>query len=227
VLRVDGKNLREHSIMNCCGVIITTNHKNNGIFLTADDRRHYVAWSELTTAAFGQDYGREYFTKLYKWFERDGVAHVAAYLNELDLSDFDAKAPPEKTPAFWAIVDTGGAWEDGKFADAIDAMERPDALTLREIAREAEVELRDWVNDSRNFRIIPHRLEAAGYINVRNNDAKDGCWVVGGKRQKIYARKELTEAQRQEAARKKLTPKEGSNVLRPNFRRSRPFSPRD
>ena len=27
VLRVDEKNLREHSVLNCCGVIITTNHK--------------------------------------------------------------------------------------------------------------------------------------------------------------------------------------------------------
>ena len=28
VLRVDEKNLREHSVLNCCGVIITTNHKS-------------------------------------------------------------------------------------------------------------------------------------------------------------------------------------------------------
>ena len=45
VLRVDEKNLREYSILNCCGVVITTNHKQDGIFLPADDRRHYVAWS--------------------------------------------------------------------------------------------------------------------------------------------------------------------------------------
>ena len=39
VLRVDEKNLREYSIPNCCGVIITTNHKTDGIYLPADDRR--------------------------------------------------------------------------------------------------------------------------------------------------------------------------------------------
>ena len=33
---------------NVCGVIITTNHKTDGIYLPADDRRHYVAWSDLT-----------------------------------------------------------------------------------------------------------------------------------------------------------------------------------
>ena len=48
VLRVDEKNLREYAILNVCGVIITTNHKTDGIYLPADDRRHYVAWSDLT-----------------------------------------------------------------------------------------------------------------------------------------------------------------------------------
>jgi hypothetical protein len=43
VLRVDEKFLREHYVLNCCGVIITTNHKADGIYLPADDRRHYVA----------------------------------------------------------------------------------------------------------------------------------------------------------------------------------------
>ena len=33
VLRVDEKNLREYSIFNCSGVILTTNHKTDGIYL--------------------------------------------------------------------------------------------------------------------------------------------------------------------------------------------------
>ena len=40
VLRCDEKHLREHYVFNCCGVVITTNHKAGGIFLPADDRRH-------------------------------------------------------------------------------------------------------------------------------------------------------------------------------------------
>jgi len=47
VLRCDEKNLREHNIPNVCGVIITTNHKADGIYLPEDDRRHYVAWSDI------------------------------------------------------------------------------------------------------------------------------------------------------------------------------------
>jgi hypothetical protein len=35
VLRIDEKHLRAYSIVNCCGVIVTTNHKTDGIFLPA------------------------------------------------------------------------------------------------------------------------------------------------------------------------------------------------
>ncbi len=48
VLRVDEKHLREYSVPNVCGVIITSNHKSDGIYLPADDRRHFVAWSPLS-----------------------------------------------------------------------------------------------------------------------------------------------------------------------------------
>ena len=88
VLRVDEKNLREHSILNCCGVIITTNHKTDGIYLPADDRRHFVAWSELTK----DDFVADYWNGLWDWYARGGYQHVAAYLAELDISSFDAKA---------------------------------------------------------------------------------------------------------------------------------------
>jgi Family of unknown function (DUF5906) len=57
VLRVNEKNLREHYVPNIAGVIITTNHKTDGIFLPADDRRHFVAWSDLTRDDFDADTG--------------------------------------------------------------------------------------------------------------------------------------------------------------------------
>ena len=76
VLRVDEKNLREHAILNCCGVIITTNHKSDGIYLPADDRRHFVAWSDLTKESFPP----EYWNNLWRWLSTGGNGHVAAYL---------------------------------------------------------------------------------------------------------------------------------------------------
>jgi hypothetical protein len=48
-----------------------------------------------------------------------------------------------------------------------------------------------WLTDRSSRRVIPYRLEKVGYEPVRNPDAKDGLWVIAGKRQSIYARAEL------------------------------------
>ena len=52
VLRVDEKHLREYYVFNVLGLLITSNHKTDGIYLPADDRRHYVAWSIFTKEDF-------------------------------------------------------------------------------------------------------------------------------------------------------------------------------
>jgi hypothetical protein len=187
-MRVDEKNLREYTVPNCVGVIITTNHKTDGIFLPADDRRHFVAWSDLTK----KDFAQNYWTDLWAWYREGGDRHVAAYLANLDLSDFDAKAPPPKTQAFWEIVDASRAPEDAELADAIDALGAPSALTLAQIAGRTTGEFAEWLRDRKNARRIPHRLEACGYVAVRNDGAKDGHWKVNGKRQVIYAKAELS-----------------------------------
>jgi len=98
ILRVDEKHLRECALFNVCGVVITTNYKTNGIYLPAEDRRHYVAWSTVTKEAFTEGYWKQFWA----WYEADGFGHVAAYLRALDISDFNPKAAPPKTEAFWA-----------------------------------------------------------------------------------------------------------------------------
>jgi hypothetical protein len=198
VLRCDEKNLREHAVPNVTGVVITSNHKTDGIYIPADDRRHFVAWSERARADFEDDY----WTGLYGWFSSGGNQHVAAYLAEHDLSSFDAKAPPPKTPAFWDIVDANRAPEDAELADALDKLGSPDATTLTEIADRSDGGFAEWIRDRRNSRQIPHRMEAAGYAPVRNDSQTDGRWKVGGKNQVIYARTELTVRDRIAAARR-------------------------
>jgi hypothetical protein len=96
VVRVDEKNLREHPVFNVVGVIITTNHKSDGIYLPADDRRHFVAWSEQMKDRFDP----AYWSAIWKWYDAGGYGHVGAFLRLLDLSTFDAKAPPPKTAAW-------------------------------------------------------------------------------------------------------------------------------
>jgi uncharacterized protein DUF5906 len=196
VLRVDEKNLREHAVFNVCGVIITTNHKTDGIFLPADDRRHFVAWSDRTK----NDFPEGYWSGLYGWYEREGNRHVAAYLTNLDLSGFDPKAPPPKTAAFWAIVDANRVSEDAELADLLDAMGNPNATTITRILGYAMGDIAEWLKDRKNRRVIPHRLEKCGYVPVRNDSAESGLWVINGKRQVIYARKDLSERDRHKTA---------------------------
>jgi hypothetical protein len=197
VLRCDEKNLREHAVMNVCGVILTTNYKGDGIYLPADDRRHYVAWSSLTKEEFADDYWRD----IYGWYEAGGIANVAAYLATLDLTGFDPKAPPPKTAAFWDTVDANRSPEDAELADVLDGINNPPALTLSWLVQYADETFREWLLERRNRRQVPHRLETAGYVPVRNDaDTHDGQWKVAGKRQTIYARKELCQRDRIAAA---------------------------
>jgi hypothetical protein len=198
VLRVDEKHLREHSVLNVCGVIITSNHKTDGIYLPADDRRHFVAWSDLVK----EDFTPAYWNKLWGWYADGGNRHVTAYLAGLDISAFDPKAPPPKTAAFWDIVDANQAPEDAELAEVLDKMGNPDATTLIQIAAEALGELETWIKERKNRRAIPHWLEKCGYVPVRNDAAKDGLWKINGKRQAVYAKSSLSIRDRLKAASK-------------------------
>lgn len=197
VLRCDEKNIREYYIPNVCGLVITTNYKSNGIYLPSDDRRHYVAWSDCKR----DDFPENYWKSLYDWFDHGGNSHVAAYLHSKDISSFDPKSPPPKTDAFWAIVDANQAPEDAELSDVLDKLGNPNAVTLETIAsNSSSSDFTDWLRDRRNRRQIPHRMESVGYIPVRNEMAKDHLWKLEGKRQVIYALKELSLRERIVAA---------------------------
>jgi len=190
VLRVDKKNTNEYAVPNVCGVVITTNHKTDGIYLPADDRRHYVAWSDRIAS----DAPADYWNRAYRWYADGGLADVAAYLATLDLSDFDPKAPPPKTAAFWEIVDAGRAPEDNELADALEGLNYPDATTLESIAAIAggtDPDFATWLRERKNRRQIPHRMETAGYVPVRNPDRSDGRWNFHGHKHVIYARRDI------------------------------------
>jgi hypothetical protein len=198
VLRVDEKHTREHAVLNVCGVIITTNNQDS-MHLPSDDRRHFVAWSPRKK----DDFPPDYWSGLYRWFANGGNEIVAHYLANLDLTDFNAKAPPPKTPSFWEIVDSSRAPEDAEMADALDGLGRPAAVTLEGIIGRTGSNapgFADWLRDRKNRRKIPHRFEECGYAPVRNPDASDGLWKIGGKRQAVYARRDLSTRDQIEAA---------------------------
>ena len=60
--------------------------------------------------------------------------------------------------------------------------ETRDATTLIQIANEPSGDFEIWIRDRKNRRAIPHRLEACGYVPVRNEAANDGLWKINGKR---------------------------------------------
>jgi hypothetical protein len=82
------------------------------------------------------------------------------------------------------------------------ALGNPDAITLSDIISQAPpFEFRDWLQDRKNRTKIPHRLEACGYVPVRNKDAKDGLWKIKEKRQVIYVKATLSIREQLQAAR--------------------------
>lgn len=204
-LTVDQKNLQEYSILNCCGVVITSNHKTDGLYLPADDRRHFVAWSEI-----GKEDERiagDYWNRLHAYYEDGGNEAVAAFLLERDIAGFDPKAAPPRTAAFWAVADAYRPSEESELADLLDLMERPDAFTIGMLLHTAETQsagdggFADWLKDRKNRRATPHRLEACGYVPARNPDALDGLWRIRNRRQVIYAKAALAPRDQIAAAR--------------------------
>jgi hypothetical protein len=207
-LRIDEKSIREYRVPNVVGVIITSNYKTDGCYLPADDRRHYVAWSDLPAAGEPGALGGDYFERLYRWYDDEGgVRHVAAWLASHSLADFDPKAPPLKTRAFWEIVDAHRSADESEIADAIDKMEeasggkRPTVFSTDRLVLHASPALEAWLRDPKNRRQIPKRLERVGYMRVQNPDTDSRLWKINGRRQAVYGLRTLSERSRIEAAR--------------------------
>jgi len=186
-LRIDTKNTPEYYIPNVCGGLITTNYLTDGMYLPATDRRHYVAWSDVQPADCVAP-----VAALWKWYASGGFGHVAAYLKTLDISDFDPKATPRKTPAFHAIVDAHTSPEVSEMADLLDVSGNPDAVTLEQLQVKGGFDgFGAFLRDRKNRTAVRRRLEDCGYTMVRS-DASDHLWVIAKKRQAIYVKKALS-----------------------------------
>jgi hypothetical protein len=148
-----------------------------------------------------EEFTKDYWIELWRWYDQGGRENVAAYLSQFDLSKFDPKAPPLQTPTFQNIVNASRAPEDAELADVLDELDNPNAVTIAELMTKASGEIAEWLLDRRNRRALPHRLERCGYVSIENPKAKDGLWKMKGGRQVIYAKSELTPQKREEAAR--------------------------
>ena len=119
------------------------------------------------------------------------------------------------------MVDGGMAPEVPELRDVLDRLGKVDAtgkpcppvvVTLAQVMEAlrpgrdpcgwsgARGDLFSWLSDRKNRRTIPHRLESCGYVPVRNSSAESGLWVIAGKRQMVYGRKDVAPAERLAAA---------------------------
>jgi hypothetical protein len=197
-LPVNQKYIEQYAISNVVAVVETTNYRES-IWLPPDDRRNHVSWCSLKK----EDFEKEYWNRLWHFYDHEnGASHVMAYLLELDLSDFDPKAPPPKTEAFWVTVNAGRADEETEMGDVIDALGRPDAITIHKVIAAAtqHYDLSQWLTDRRNSRAIRANLERCGYTNIPSPNAKDGRWRMAGKSVDIYVKKDLSPGEKFKAA---------------------------
>jgi hypothetical protein len=74
-------------------------------------------------------------------------------------------------------------------------------VSLKEVTRAGGDALEAVLADPKHSRRLPRIFEVAGYSPVPNPDAKDGRWKVGTSRETVYARSDLSPAEREQAAR--------------------------
>ncbi|MCK1337160.1 bifunctional DNA primase/polymerase [Bradyrhizobium sp. 38] len=198
--RINTKHVPQYAAVNVCGVIMTSNHFD-ALYLAPDDRRHFVCVSTRAQEEFTPGY----WDDINAWLENGGNEAVAHYLANLDLTAFNAKAPPPKTAAWHMVVAAGVAPESSDLSDVIESMGKPAALTLQMVKARtpADSQLRLMFEDAKLRRAIPKRLAECGYVAVTNPDARDsgGRWRMPAGKTTIYARQELSEDARLSAAR--------------------------
>jgi hypothetical protein len=83
-------------------------------------------------------------------------------ISPFDISDFNPKAPPFKTPAFYSIADAARAPEIPEAMDVLDELGSPKVITIDQLRAAAKGEFKLWLDERKNRRAIPHRLEACG-----------------------------------------------------------------
>jgi hypothetical protein len=117
-------------------------------------------------------------------YDDGGDRHVAAYLAQLDISDFNAKAPPPKTQAFWEIASANRAPEDAELQDVLDDLGQPNVFTVDQVLSRAsslQLPIAEWLRDKANARRAPKLLGSARGGRDRDSASKFSWRLAGHK----------------------------------------------
>lgn len=172
-----------------------------------------MAWSDLQAKDIPEDYFRNY----YQWLHDGGAGHVAAFMHARDLSAFDPGERPEKTEGMQTMVAGAKSPEYEDFLTIMGRMGWPDAVMIGELIDEANSEMTKaeeitnlgsdfgyWLKDRKNRSKLPYRMEEVGYVKVLNPKSQTGFWKKDRGVVTVYAKVELSDAERVEAAWRKL-----------------------
>ena len=129
-MRVDEKNLREYTILNCCGVIITTNHKTDGLYLPADDRRALCGLVGAGQGGFRAGVLERLVGLVRQGRHRARRRLFAAASTSAGSTPRRRRRRPKHSGT---IVDAGRAPEEAELADVLDSLDNPEAVTLNDV----------------------------------------------------------------------------------------------
>lgn len=183
---VNPKYGNKYDVRMFCGVIVTTNHLMNGIYIPEGDRRFDVIEC-ATMAKIGladEDVRRKYFADLWQWFLNDGDRHVAAFLHERDISDFDPNQGQRKTAAHKTVVAINLA-SDSWLEEALDELGHPDVVCAKSIIQKAVAK---GENEAAVKAKFSNAMGRAGYCLFTNPKLQTGSWTIGGRRYMVYAK---------------------------------------
>jgi hypothetical protein len=178
---------QKYSVKMYCGVIVTTNHMLTGIYIPPDDRRYDVieAASKIEMGLDEPEKVREYFSVLWHWFNHEGGAeHVAAFLQQRDISEFDASNGQRKTQAHQNIVSSSFAG-DYWLIDALNSLGEPDLV--RSDAIMAVLVAGGGSSKEYAPKMQPAMIRQ-GYHLVRNNSRKDGLHRFPERMTTVYSK---------------------------------------
>lgn len=173
---VNPKYGQKYSVRLYCGVVLTTNHLADGIYIPPGDRRYDVIQS-ATLAEMGiadEDKKVQYFEELWDWFNKGGDKHVAAYLQELDISRFRPSTGQRKTDAHKKTVQMGHEGDEW-LTDAIEEIGKPRLLRLDWVV-EAAVQAGKSAGEIKSR--IKRAMSRTDYVYMHNPESKDGRWYL-------------------------------------------------